>query len=272
MNQPIGIFDSGLGGVSILREVHKQLPAEELLYIADQAHAPYGPRDLTEVRSLVRSVTRFLIENRAKLIVLACNTASAAGLHEMREEFPDMTFVGMEPAVKPAAEETRTGKVAVIATEATFQGRLYESVVERFADGVEVHHQTCPGLVACIEQGTISEDDLEEKLRDWLLPLKAKGIDRLVLGCTHYPLIRPAIERVLGPEVVVIDPAPAIARQIEYVLGKAGASNTCRKRGNLHFLTTGPDPQAFSERLELILDQPVETSALQWIGDRLAGE
>ncbi|HBY07279.1 MAG TPA: glutamate racemase, partial [Chloroflexi bacterium] len=148
---PVGIFDSGVGGLSVLREIRIQLPHEDLIFFADQAHVPYGPRSLEQVRAFSEAITRFLLDHGAKLIVVACNAASAAALYHLRETFPEIPFVGMEPAVKPAAEQTQSGVVGVLATPATFQGELYASVVERFASDVIVLQDTCPGLVAQIE-------------------------------------------------------------------------------------------------------------------------
>ena len=150
---PIGIFDSGVGGLSVLKAIHQELPHERLIYLADQAHVPYGPRPLGEVRALAEGISRYLLSQGAKLIVVACNTASAAGLHYLRQVLPEVPFVGMEPAVKPAVENTNSGVVGVLATPATFQGALYASVVERFAQGVTVLQDTCPGLVSQIEAG-----------------------------------------------------------------------------------------------------------------------
>lgn len=216
--RPVAIYDSGLGGLSVLRAVRDRLPDESILYFADQANVPYGEKDLPTLRRTAEAVMRYLIAREAKLIVFACNTISAAALHEMRDAFPGMPIVGMEPAVKPAAEETQTRRVAVIATEATFQGKLFASVVERFAAGVTVFERPCPGLVEMIEAGDTDSPVLLSRLHAWLDPLVAEDIDRLVLGCTHYPLARDAIRQVVGPKVTIIDPAPAIARQIERVL------------------------------------------------------
>lgn len=152
-SRPIGVFDSGVGGLSIVREMRRQMPAENILYFADQAHVPYGPRPMEEVRAFSEGITRFLLGEGADLIVVACNTASAAALKQLREAFPEVPFVGMEPAVKPAAEASRSRVVGVLATPATFQGELYASVVERFAQGVRLINQTVPGLVEQIEAG-----------------------------------------------------------------------------------------------------------------------
>ena len=143
----IGVFDSGVGGLSVLRAIRAQMPEESIIYFADQGHIPYGPRPMEQIRNFSEAITKFLLAQNVKIVVVACNTASAAALKYLREKFPDVAFVGMEPAVKPAAEHTQTGKVGVLATPATFQGALYASVVERFANGVELLQDTCPGLV-----------------------------------------------------------------------------------------------------------------------------
>jgi len=215
----LGIFDSGLGGLSVLREVRRALPGAGVVYVGDQGHVPYGARPMAEVRGFAEGITRFLQGQGATVIVVACNTASAAALTALRQnaEFAGLRFVGMEPAVKPAVEVTRTGVVGVLATPATFQGELYASVVERFAQGVTVLQQVCPGLVQQIEAGALDTPATEALLRGWVEPMLAQGIDALVLGCTHYPFVIPLLEKICGPGVRVIDPAPAVARQVARV-------------------------------------------------------
>lgn len=219
---PIGVFDSGVGGLSIVRPLRQQLPGESILFVADQAHVPYGPRPLDEVRRFSIGISRFLIEQGVRLIVVACNTASAAALQHLRLTFPDMRFVGMEPAVKPAAEQSRTRSVGVLATPATFQGALFASVVERFARGVRVIPQTLPGLVERIEAGDLTGAETRGLIEAGVRPLIAQGVDTLVLACTHYPFVIPLIEDVAGPGVRVIDPSPAIARQAGRLLAEEG--------------------------------------------------
>jgi glutamate racemase len=215
---PIGIFDSGLGGLTVTSAIRQALPSERLLYFGDTAHIPYGDRSLREVRAFSAGIVRALMGKGCKMIVIACNTASAAALKELREAYPRFPFIGMEPAVKPAAERSRSQVVGVIATKATFQGELFASVVERFAQGVKVIEQPCPGLVQAIEAGELDAPGTEHMLRAWLEPMLSQGMDELVLACTHYPLVRPLIERICGPDVEVIDPAPAVARQVKRVL------------------------------------------------------
>ncbi len=243
-SDPIGVFDSGVGGLSVLREIRRELPHEHIIYFGDQANVPYGSKSLLEVRQLSENVTRHLLERDAKLIVVACNTASAAALHYLRETFPGTPFVGMEPAVKPAAEHTRTGKVGVLATPATFQGELYASVVERFAQGVTLYQDALPGLVAEVEAGRLKGKKTRRILENALKPMLAEGIDTVVLGCTHYPFVIPLIQQIVGPDVQVIDPAPAIARQVRRVLEREGMLQSGDAAGRVEFETSG-DPVKF---------------------------
>ncbi len=231
----IGIFDSGLGGLSVWREIVRRLPEESTLYFADQIHVPYGPRPLEEVRRYAKGVTTFLLSQGADLIVVACNTASGAALHALRRAFPDVPIVGMEPAVKPAAERTRSGVIGVIATPATFQGDLFQQLVKRFAAEVHLETQICPGLVEAVEAGDLETPETEALLKQYLQPMLDAGIDHLVLGCTHYPFLSTAIAKVAGPGVTLIDPAPAVARQVARLLDSRRPGGTPQHR----FYTTG---------------------------------
>jgi glutamate racemase len=217
-SSPIGIFDSGIGGVSVLRVIREVLPEENLIYFGDSAHLPYGEKTLEEIRKYSEEVTKFLLAQHCKIIVIACNTASAAALKHLRAIHPEVTFVGMEPAVKPAAEQTQSGVVGVLATTATFQGELFASVVERFAQSVTVLRQPCPGLVQQIEAGKLETADTEKMLCVWLEPMIEKNIDTLVLACTHYPFVMPLLKKILGEKVRIIDPAPAVARRVKVLL------------------------------------------------------
>ncbi len=219
---PVGVFDSGVGGLSVTREIIALLPAQPIIYLADQVHAPYGERPMMEIRTLSEGITRFLLAEGAGVIVIACNTASAAALHGLRAQFPDVPFVGMEPAVKPAVEHTRSGQVGVIATAATFQGELFASLLDRYAGRVAIHTQICPELVPLVEAGELDSPRARGAVEQYLAPLLAAKIDQLVLGCTHYPFLCPLIEDVAGAGVSVIDPAPAVARQTGRVLAQRG--------------------------------------------------
>jgi glutamate racemase len=260
---PIAVFDSGVGGLSVLRAMREVLPRESILYLADQAHVPYGPRPLEQVQAFAEGITRFMLEHGAKLVVVACNAASAAALHHLRKVFPDIPFVGMEPAVKPAAEHTRTGRVGILATPATFQGVLYASVVERFANGVIVLQNTCPGLVMEIETGHLDTPTVRLILEQALQPMLAEGIDTVVLGCTHYPFVIPMIEEIAGEGVRVIDPAPAIARQAGRILEARNLSRPEGKHGSVRFLTTG-DPERLKALLPNLLGETGEVRQVFW--------
>jgi glutamate racemase len=279
----IGIFDSGVGGLSVWREVAHQLPHAGTLYLADQAHVPYGHRRLDEVREFSKGITRFLLGQGAEIIVIACNTASAAALHYLRRTFPDVPFVGMEPAVKPAVEQTYNGVVGVIATQATFQGELFASLVERYAGDVRVLTRICPGLVEAVEAGALDTPETEALLRGCVTPLVEAGVDQLVLGCTHYPFLRPIIERMMGASVAVIDPAPAVARQTGRVLARLGleaalstnpspAPSTGRDYVSRHIFCTSGDVAAFTmmiKRLHPHFGGDMEARAVRWREGRL---
>ncbi len=233
----IGVFDSGVGGLSVLREIVRQMPYQEVLYFADTAHVPYGDRPVAEIRAFAQAITAFLIKQGAQVIVVACNTASAAALHDLRRRF-SVPIVGMEPAVKPAAALSRNGRVGVIATRTTFQGKLFADLVARFAQGTTVHTRACPGLVELVEAGRLCGTEAETQVRRCLAPLLAAGVDSLVLGCTHYPFLRPVIERVVGPDVTILDPAPAVARQTGRVLARLGGLRD-KGRGRVTYFTSG---------------------------------
>jgi glutamate racemase len=265
---PIGVFDSGVGGISVLRAIRKQMPEETVIYFGDQGHIPYGPRPMEQIRDFSEAITRFLLARDAKIIVVACNTASAAALKYLREKFPAVQFVGMEPAVKPAAEHTQTGKVGVLATPTTFQGALYASVVERFANGVELFQNTCNGLVQQIEGGNLDSPETRRILEDALLPMLDKNIDTVVLGCTHYPFVIPLIEQIAGESVRVIDPAPAVAKQTERLLEARGLRNHIASRGKLRFYTSG-DPEELRALLPMLLGESGEIQRVGWIDDRV---
>lgn len=268
---PIGIFDSGVGGLSILREVHRQHPAEDLLYLADQAHVPYGSRSLEEVQQLSFAIAAFLRDQGAKLITVACNTASAASLHALRERFPELPFVGMEPALKPAAANTRSRTVGVLATPATFQGALYASILERFAEGVTVLQDTLPGIVEQIERGQIDSPRTRQMLETRLRPMLDQGADTLVLACTHFPFVIPLIRAIAGETVQVIDPSPAVARQVGRLLDQHALRNPQAINPSLRYMTTG-EASALQHFLEVFNFPEGEILHASWEGMRLSIE
>jgi glutamate racemase len=265
---PIGVYDSGVGGLSVLRAIHRQLPFEATLYFADQAKVPYGERPLEEVRELGEGVARMMMEQGAKLIVIACNTASAASLKHLRTLYPDFPLVGMEPAVKPAAEQTLSGKVGVLATPSTFQGELYASVVERFAQDVQVFQATCPGLVQQIEKGYLETPKTRRILEEALEPMLKEGVDTFVMGCTHFPFVIPLIRKIAGEDVRVIDPAPAIARQTERLLSQFRLLHPSTSKPIHRYLTSG-DPNRFSRLLVQLLDIEAQPERWHWVKNTL---
>jgi glutamate racemase len=263
---PIGILDSGVGGLSVLRHVRLQLPAENLLYFADQAHIPYGPRSTEEVRRFVEEITRFLMERGAKLIVVACNAASAATLDHLRATFKDIPFVGMEPAVKPGAVQTRTGKIGVLATSGTLNSRRYARLLSRFAEGISAFEDPCPGLVEQIEAGQVDAPETEQILRNALTPMIEGGVDTVVLGCTHYPFVLPLIEKVVGNRVTIMDPAPAVARQVRRVLEEFRLLAERRVPGRVWAFTSA-EPERLKQLSQLLLDRPIQSTAVSWRSD-----
>jgi len=244
ISESIGVFDSGVGGLGVLVEIRRLLPPADLVYVADQAFAPYGERDLRVVRERAVAITQYLVDQGATTVVVACNSASAAALHELRARFPAISFVGMEPAVKPAAGATRRGTIGVLATEATFQGELFASVVDRHARGVSVVARACPGLAAAIEGGK----DTGDLVRRYTADVVDRGADTIVLGCTHYSFVADDIRRAAGDGVQVIDPASAVARQTVRVRSE----RDIRGSGHSRYLTTGDAPQFVAQIVRLM--------------------
>lgn len=268
MNQrPIGIFDSGVGGLSVWREIVRALPHEDTIYLADQAHVPYGPRSETQIRDFCDGITRDLLARGCKAIVVACNTASAAALKHLRETVPHVPTIGMEPAVKPAAAATRSGVVGIMATPATFQGRLFKATAGRHATGVRLINQVCDGLAEHVEGGHLDGAATEALLRQFLAPILEAGADTIVLACTHYPFVLEPIRRIAGPGVAVIDPAPAIARHLGNVLSHHGLRRTGSLPGQHRFITTG-DPARFERSLLHLTGVTGHAEAAHWSSDQ----
>jgi glutamate racemase len=238
-NAPIGVFDSGLGGLSVWREIAAMMPAENVIYIADSAYVPYGVRRPEEIRERSIAVARFLIERGVKLVVVACNTASAIAIDDLRAEFPHMNFVGLEPAVKPAVGMSMTGRVGVLATPRTVSGQRLRVLIEHWSDGVQVHSIAGNGMVELVEAGELAGEAVDDVLRPVLDPLLADNVDVLVLGCTHYPFLRDAIQAYIGPEVRIIDSGNAIARRTMNLLQDERLLHDRGRPGSIAFTTTG---------------------------------
>ena len=259
----VGIFDSGVGGLSVLREIQALLPTQPLYYIGDQVHVPYGKRQPAEIRRFSFAMTRYLLDAGAGLVVVACNTASAAALKDLRQEFPDVPFVGMEPALKPATQQTHNKVVGVLATPATFQGELYNTLVEKFARDVDVLTSTLPGLVEAIEAGRLDTPQTRAILEEAIKPMLAQGADTLVLGCTHFPFALPLIREIAGPDVNVIDPAPAIARRTQALLQEHHLLSPDGNSVSPQFATSG-DLNAFNASIVNLLHLQTQPLQLLW--------
>ena len=215
---PVGVLDSGVGGLSVLRAIRAAQPGADLIYYADQAHLPYGPRPSAEIRELTEAGVEWLLAQGCEAVVLACNTASAAALHSLRCAHPTIPFVGMEPAIKPAAAATRSGVIGVLATPGTLRGELFRQTRERHAAHVRVIEQPCAGWVEQVESGELGSAAARALVERDVAPLLAEGADALVLGCTHFPFLAPIIAELAGSGVRLIDPAPAVAAQLNRVL------------------------------------------------------
>jgi glutamate racemase len=216
---PIGVFDSGVGGLTVLRELLRELPDERFIYFGDTGNCPYGVRPEAQIQDLALAVARFLLARDVKQIVVACNAASVSALASLRAAF-ELPFVGVVPAVKPAAERTRAGKVGVAATETSARSQYLQRLIAEHANGVEVLAAGCPQLVTLAEAGILDGPEAEAAVRGYIEPLLAAGIDELVLGCTHFPAMSAVFARVAGPAVEVIDSGAAVARQARRVLAE----------------------------------------------------
>lgn len=232
----IGIFDSGVGGLSVFKEIYTQLPDNKYIYVSDNGYCPYGPRPREEVISRAVSITEYLISKGAQLIVVACNTATAAAIDYLRQNY-SIPFVGMEPAIKPAAIHSRSAVVGVLATRGTFKGELYLKTSSKFAANVEVLEQVGEGLVELVESGETHSQKAYSLLSKYLTPMIEKGADHLVLGCTHYPFLTDVIKDIVGDKMQIINPAPAIAKRVEEILLAEKICET--KEGTNTFVTTG---------------------------------
>lgn len=236
---PIGMFDSRLGGLSVVREVRALLPGEDLLYFADQAFCPYGGREAEEILQRSMAVTGALVERGAKLVVVACNTATSVALGALRAGFPGVPIVGMVPAVKPAVAATGNGKIGVLATARTVGGGSLADLIRAHGGGAEVRVMAAPGLVELVEAGRTRGPAVAAALDPLLAPLRVWGADTLVLGCTHYPFLHEAIQAVVGPGVAIIDSGAAVARRTRDVLDGLGPRRPAERRASFTLLTSG---------------------------------
>ena len=222
---PIGVFDSGLGGLSVLRALRRQLPQAALRYLADSANAPYGDRSEAFVVDRSQRIAQHLVAHGAKLLVVACNTATAAAVASLRERWPGLPIVGVEPGLKPATAATRNGRIGVLATTGTLHSEKFRQLLERQGDAVQILAQPCPGLADLIERGALDTPELRAMIERYCAPLREAGVDTVVLGCTHYPFVQHLIAESMGPQVQIIDTADAVARRAAQLWQARGAAD-----------------------------------------------
>lgn len=239
LNRPIGIFDSGVGGLSVFKEIIKLLPYENVIYYADNANCPYGKKSEAEIIALVDNIVKFLIEKKTKIIVVACNTATAAAIEYLRKEYYSINFVGMEPAVKPAAINSKTGKIGILATQGTLEGKLFKETTKKFASDKDVIIRVGDGLVELVESGKSDSDEALNLLNQYLTPMIDLGIDQLVLGCTHYPFLINNIKKIAGNSINIIDPAMPVAKRLKDLLDENNLFNSQSSNVCYNFYSSG---------------------------------
>ncbi|HEX5806069.1 MAG TPA: glutamate racemase [Macromonas sp.] len=259
--RPIGVFDSGVGGLSVLQEIRHALPAETLLYVADSGHAPYGEKTPAYIQARAERLIEFFLAQGAKAVVVACNTVTGLSIAHLRERFAGLPIVAIEPAVKPAAQATRSGVVGVLATRQTVASPGLARLVANHANGTRMLLQACPGWVERVEHGELDGPATEAAVAAYVQPLLDQGADTLVLGCTHYPFLAPVIQRVAGPQVQVINPAPAVARELRRRLVQHGLAATGNSPAPAHFWTSGDVTRA-EQVMSALWGQEVVVAAL----------
>jgi glutamate racemase len=263
----IGVFDSGVGGLSVLREIRRALPQEDLLYVADSGHAPYGDQPTEFIEGRASAVVRFLLDARVKAITIACNTATVVAVEKLRRWSP-VPIIAIEPAIKPATTQTKNGVIGVLATSRTLASGNVARLVDQYASHLQVHLQPCPGLVEQVEHADLDSAQTRALVRQYLAPLLEKGVDTLVLGCTHYPFLAPLIREIAGPGVAIIDPAPAVARHLGSVLGAAGLLRAAGEPPQHRFFTTGR-PADLADAIDRWCGSRPAVNTLEWQGERL---
>lgn len=218
-SKPIGIFDSGIGGTSIWKEIHSYLPNENTIYLADSKNSPYGEKSKQDIINLSLKNTELLLSKGCKAIVVACNTATTNAISSLRNQFPETPFIGIEPAIKPAALKTQTQHIGILATQGTLSSDLFCKTSGMLSKDIKIHEQNGKGLVSLIESGKLDSDETKFLLKKYLKPMLSQNIDFLVLGCTHYPYLIPQIKQIVGNKITLIDSGFAVAKQLEHILG-----------------------------------------------------
>lgn len=257
---PIAMFDSGLGGLSVLRDVRALLPAENIIYAADSAWCPYGVRPEREIRARSIAVAQQIVASGAKILIVACNTATSVALIALRARLP-IPVVGVVPAVKPAAGQSQNKRIGILATPRTVAGDRFEALIREFANDVEVHVQAAPGLADLVESGLLCGPTVEGAVATFVRPLARHGVDTIVLGCTHYPFLRDPIQKVAGPRVAIIDSGVAVARRTEDLLRQRGLLRDTSERGKVTLLTSG-DTALVGAIAGRLLGEPIEAGLL----------
>jgi glutamate racemase len=257
---PIGVFDSGLGGLSVVEQLRTELPRESILYAADSRFCPYGQRSIVEIRTRSKAMVGYLVERGAKLVITACNTASAAAIEILRQRF-EMPIVALEPAVKPAVALTRTGKIAVLATPSTTASPRLATLIERYGAGYDVRSIGVPGLADRVEAGDFDGPVVHALLAERIRDQVEDGVDVIVLGCTHYPFVRDVIQHLAGPHVRIVDSGNAVARRARELLVQSGSLRGLGCEPTLEVKTTG-DPVAVQPIVERMLGQSITVTAL----------
>ena len=263
----IGVFDSGVGGLSVWRELYKEFPGETYLYVSDSGYCPYGPKSKEEVIERAVAITEYLISNGAEIIVVACNTATAAAINHLRSHYT-IPFVGMEPAVKPAALNTRTGAIGVLATKGTFKGELYLRTLHKFASNATVLEQVGEGLVELVENGETDTPQARKLIGKYIRPMLEQNADHIVLGCTHYPFLENVIREFAGEGVEIVNPAPAIARRAGEVLQarrESAGKHIVGEKGQNRFVTTGNNLQLLEKMVYGIAPADADSFAFEKI-------
>ena len=258
--QAIGVMDSGVGGISVLKHIHALLPHEDLVYIADSKHAPYGNKTADEITARCFEIADFLITKDVKALVVACNTATAAAIDAMRKRYT-LPIIGMEPAVKPAAEASKNGIIGVLATVGTLKSAQFAALLESYGRNVKVVTQACIGLVECIERGELDTPETKALIRQYCLPLLDEGADTIVLGCTHYPFVKDAIREVVGENVTLIDTGAAVANQLKRQLEEKGLLSTSMQKAEVNFWTNSEAENA-EQVIEILWGKSAEVNIL----------
>lgn len=237
-DMPIGFFDSGVGGLSVMKKAIEDMPEEEFIYLGDSANAPYGIKENTEIKRLTLNGIEFLIDKGAKAIVVACNTATSVAIEELRKKYNNIPVIGIEPALKPAVELNKDGKIIIMATNTTLKEKKFEKLMKKYAEGHDIAPLPCPGLVEYIENGILEGKEIDEFLRVLLKEHMSSKIGSIVLGCTHYPFVKKAISNIVGEKVEIIDGSKGTSKELKRQLIEADLVNDSKSRGNIEIFNT----------------------------------